>query len=759
MKTSVKLLILVACILIPARSDAAKKKITVWAMGYEGTQIGKMARIFEQQNPGTTVVTQAIPWSAAHEKLLTSIIGGVPPDICQMGTTWIPEFQSMGAFEPLDEYIKKSRLKTGDFFESSFGIGRINEKVYGIPWYVETRVLFYRKDILKEAGYDSPPATWNEFLQICTNIIKDTDNDGEIDHYGISLPVKDEQAFLPILWQNNGSILSDDHSKITVTDKNFAESAKFYKRFFENKAAPVGAGHGVLWAFKEGIYPMFISGPWMVNIIRNEAPEIEGKWGVAVLPGNKNRDSFVGGCHLVIFKDSKNKDIAWKFIEFMSDPDNQIKWFELAGSLPSNLMSWESGYFSDKPLIKVFGEQMLYTKSPPNIPQWEEIADKIKQRMEEFILEKTTVQQMQALLKDDISKVLTVSEKGSKNVILWFILIIVAGMALLLLYANRTLKSSKEITNIAKDQILLKMPPPGGMSGKGWRRHYIPYLFIMPAILILLIFLFIPIFSSFLFSLTNWNVYIFSDFSKLRFIGFENYLMLFKDKVFWQSLLNTLIFSCVGIPLNIIIALFLAVIIDKKYIQNKAIFRAGYFIPVVTTLVAVAVVWKWLYNPEYGLANYLIGLIGIDKQKWLSSPTLALPSLIIMSVWKNFGYNMVIILAGLQTIPASLYEAASVDGADAWQSFWNITLPSLKPTLFFVIIITTIGSLQFFAEPYVMTDGGPLNKTISMVMYMYRQGFKFFKFGYGAAVAYMLFICILLVTIIQIFYNRKLEAK
>ncbi|MFC2091540.1 carbohydrate ABC transporter permease, partial [Elusimicrobiota bacterium] len=238
-----------------------------------------------------------------------------------------------------------------------------------------------------------------------------------------------------------------------------------------------------------------------------------------------------------------------------------------------------------------------------------------------------------------------------------------------------------------------------------------------------------------------------------------NYLDLIKDRVFWQALLNTIIFSGVGIPLNISLALFLAVMIDKKYIQNKTIFRAGYFMPVITTLVAVAVVWKWLYNPEYGLINYLLGFLGIEKQMWLDSRSLALPSLIIMSVWKNFGYNMVIILAGLQTIPASIYEAANVDGADAWQSFWNITLPSLKPTLFFVMVMTTVGSLQFFAEPYVMTNGGPLNKTLSMVMYMYNQGFMFFKFGYATSIAYVLFICILACTMIQVFYSRKLEAK
>ncbi|MFH1414820.1 MAG: extracellular solute-binding protein [Elusimicrobiota bacterium] len=759
-KRSIIFFCLAACLAIPlCAADVKNRELVVWAMGYEGTQISKMARIFEKQNPGVEVITQAIPWGAAHEKLLTSIVGGVPPDISQMGTTWIPEFQSMDAFEPLDDHIAGSDLRKEDFFESSYGIGKINGSLYGIPWYVETRVLFYRTDILEKAGYDSPPETWEEFYNICTALVEDTDGNGEIDRYGISLPVKDEQSFLPVLWQNGGSILDDRLDKITVTGEEFAGAAAFYKKFFDNKAAPTSTGLGVLWAFKEGIYPMFISGPWMVNIIKKEAPEIAGKWNVALLPGKKNRNSFVGGCHMVIFKDSKNKELAWKFIEFMSDPDNQIKWFELAGGLPSNLRSWQSGYFDSKPMIKVFGEQMMHTKSPPNIPQWEEIASVIKQRIEEYILGQIPVSRMQQLLKDDIEKILTVTEKGSRNVVPWFIIVSLCGITLFLMYANYTLKSKKNIAVVQQDKIRLDMAPPGGVPGRGRQRYYIPYLFILPSIITLLVFLYFPIFSSFLISLTNWNIYSFSNIENLRFIGLDNYFLLFRDKIFWQALLNTTVFSGVGIPLNIGLALFLAVIIDKRYIQNKAIFRAGYFMPVVTTLVAVAVVWKWLYNPEYGLINYLIGFIGIEKQQWLSSPTLALPSLIVMSVWKNFGYNMVIILAGLQTIPSSLYEAASVDGADAWQSFWHITLPSLKPTLFFVMIMTTIGSLQFFAEPYIMTDGGPLNKTISIVMHMYNQGFMFFKFGYGTAVAYVLFVCILLFTVIQILYSRKLEAK
>jgi multiple sugar transport system permease protein len=561
------------------------------------------------------------------------------------------------------------------------------------------------------------------------------------------------------VWQNSGSVL-DKEKNITVKDGKFAQAAENYKEFFITSAAPArDPGHDLKWAFREGIYSMFISGPWMVDIINREIPELKGKWGVSVLPAKDTRTSFVGGCHLVMFENSPNKDEAWKFIEFMSGPGIQNEWFDIAGGLPANRLSWKSGFFEDRPLIKVFGDQMNDTKSPPNIPEWEEMASAIKQRVEEYILDEVSVRGMQELLYNDLQKILRREDTGSKNVLAWFLGIIVCGGILLILYIAKLGPKENQMVPGLKQEISVGKEVPGGMPVRGIRKNMIPWLFIFPAVITLAVFLFFPIFSSFLISLTNWNIYTFSDLSRLRFLGFGNYIALFRDRVFWQALLNTVIFSGVGIPLNITIALLLAVLIDKKYIKTKAVFRGGYFMPVVTTLVAVAVVWKWMYNYEFGLANYFIGLLRIERQNWLNNQYLALPSLIVMSVWKNFGYNMVIILAGLQTIPRSLYESASVDGADGWQSFWHITFPSLKPTLFFVMIMTTIGSFQFFAEPYVMTDGGPLNRTLSIVLHMYREGFKFFKFGYGTAIAYTLFLCILAFTLIQLWYRKRLEAK
>ncbi|MDI6641635.1 MAG: sugar ABC transporter permease [Elusimicrobiota bacterium] len=285
--------------------------------------------------------------------------------------------------------------------------------------------------------------------------------------------------------------------------------------------------------------------------------------------------------------------------------------------------------------------------------------------------------------------------------------------------------------------------------------NYAPYFFILPAISVLLVFLFLPIIASFLLSLTNCDIYSIADWRKIFFIGLENYRSLLKDTVFWKSLQNTAVFVGLGVPLSITVSLFMAIILNEGFIKFRSLFRAGYFVPVITTLVAVAVIWKWLYEPKHGLINWFFGLIRIPSQDWLNSERLALPSLIVMAVWKNFGYNMVIFLAGLQAIPSSLYEAAAVDGANKWQGFWHITIPGLRPTTLFITVTTLIGYFQFFAEPYVMTQGGPMNSTISIVLYMYYQGFKFFRLGYASAIAYVLFGIIFVFTMLQLRFQKS----
>ena len=274
--------------------------------------------------------------------------------------------------------------------------------------------------------------------------------------------------------------------------------------------------------------------------------------------------------------------------------------------------------------------------------------------------------------------------------------------------------------------------------------------FLSPAIFVLVIFFFLPVIAGFALSVTDFDLYAVGDIHNLRFVALQNYAALLRSNVFWTAFLNTLYFALAGGPLTVAASLSAALLVNAKAARWKPFFRTVYFAPVVTTLVAVAIVFRFLYHPRFGMINRALESIGLHGVDWLSDPRLAMPAIIAVAVWKNFGYNMIIFIAGLQNIPDELYEAARIDGAGEWKQFRHITLPMLGPTFLFVGIVTAIGYLQLFAEPYVMTHGGPLNRTLSAVMLMYQQGFKWFRIGYAATIAFLLFLVIAAATALQL---------
>ena len=280
-------------------------------------------------------------------------------------------------------------------------------------------------------------------------------------------------------------------------------------------------------------------------------------------------------------------------------------------------------------------------------------------------------------------------------------------------------------------------------------------LFLFPALAMLAVFFFLPVVASFVLSFTDFDIYSLGNIHFARFVGFENYVKLFDDPLFWKALGNTFYFVVVGGPLSLIVSLLAALAINSRLVRFKGFFRLVYFAPVVTTLVAVSVVWRFIYHPRFGMLNYALSVFGISPIDWLGNPHWAMPAVILLAVWKNFGYNMIIFIAGLQNIPDYLYEAARIDGASPFDQFKKITLPMLAPTTLFVGIITMIGYFQLFAEPYVMTQGGPLDSTLSIVLLMYQQGFRWWNMGYAAAIAFVLFAIIFLATVVQYAVQRK----
>jgi multiple sugar transport system permease protein len=291
-------------------------------------------------------------------------------------------------------------------------------------------------------------------------------------------------------------------------------------------------------------------------------------------------------------------------------------------------------------------------------------------------------------------------------------------------------------------------PSPKRRVSTGLREGRAAWVLALPFCLLFLVFTVWPVIQSFYMSFTDTKAKDLRTPFAVDVIGLENYTRAFADETFLQAIRNTAYFVVVGMPLTILLALAAAVALDRGITRFRSVYRLGFYTPVITSIVAVAVVWQFLLRDEFGLINTVLGWVGINGPNWLGDPHWSMPGLIMMASWRNFGTGMIIFLAGLQAVPWALHEAASIDGANGWQRFRHITLPLLRPTILFVSVTTMIGYLQFFEEPFVMTNGGPLDSTISMSMYTYKQ-FGFGNYGYAAALSYIIFVVVAVVTAIQ----------
>ncbi len=275
------------------------------------------------------------------------------------------------------------------------------------------------------------------------------------------------------------------------------------------------------------------------------------------------------------------------------------------------------------------------------------------------------------------------------------------------------------------------------------RKKILPYLLVSPYIIHFLLFVSFPVIFSVILTFHHWNI-----ISPMEYSGLANYIKLFNDKTFFTSVLNTLIFLVIHIPLQIVVALFLAEVLNQN-IRLRGLFRGAFFLPVIVSGVVVSMLWQQLYGFDTGLLNRLLTSIGLDKVGWLIDPKVAMPSIALMATWKNVGLYIILFLVGLQTVPVQYYEAADLEGASHFQKFFKITLPMINPTIFMVVILSTIGGFSLFIEPYIMTGGGPMNSTLSAVLYIYKQGFFYYHMGYAATLGLIFALVILAVVVIQ----------
>ena len=382
-------LVLTSC----ARNDDPDQ-LVFWTIGREGEAIAKLIPDFEREYPQIHVKVQQLPLTAAHQKLLTAIAGGSTPDISQLGNTWIPEVASLNAIEPLQQRVAQSKvIRQDDYFASIWSTNVIDGTLYGVPWYVDTRLLFYRVDLLKQAGFDHPPKNWNEWRQM---LAATSHPDRKI--YGALLPTNEFEQLLALALQQDDPILRNNNRYGNFRSAGFKRALSFYVDTFKLHQAPaitnVEAGNP--WSeFGRGVYAFYFSGPWNIGEFRKRLPAgQQDDWSTAALPGPDGPGaSNAGGSSLVIFNTSRHKEQAWQLIEYLSRPDIQQRFYDLLGDMPPRRSSWEGGALRDDPKARAFREQLERVKPTPPIPEWERIVTEMQLVAAQAVAGQLTVDQ------------------------------------------------------------------------------------------------------------------------------------------------------------------------------------------------------------------------------------------------------------------------------------------------------------------------------------------------------------------------------
>jgi multiple sugar transport system substrate-binding protein len=373
---------LAVCVLVLAACSRESTGVTVikfWTIGREGEVVRELLDDFEKTHPGIRVATQQLPLTAAHEKLLTAFAGDSLPDIGQLGNTWIPELATLGAIEPLDHYVDTSHdVPKDDYFAGIWDTNVVDGKLFGVPWYVDTRLLFYRTDILARAGFPNPPRDWNEWTASLA-AVKNVAGPG---NYSIFLPLNEFEPLLNLAVQEPDPLLRDDDTRGNFESAGFRKAFDLYVGMFKNGWAPPMSNSEIsnVWdEFARGFYTFYITGPWNVGEFRRRLPaDVQDKWETAPLPGPDGPGAAIGGgSSLVMFSSSTHKDAVWQLIAFLSQPAQQARFHALSGDLPPRRSTWNDPELANDGHAKAFRDQLERVKPTPKVPEWERIAQEM----------------------------------------------------------------------------------------------------------------------------------------------------------------------------------------------------------------------------------------------------------------------------------------------------------------------------------------------------------------------------------------------
>ncbi|UOQ43997.1 sugar ABC transporter substrate-binding protein [Halobacillus salinarum] len=369
------MLVLGACSSDSSGEGSDDNTIKVWTMS---KALKGFVKDYEKES-GVKVDVQVIPWENAHDKLLTAVASGKGPDVLQIGTTWVAEFAEAGTFLDLSDHIKDyDNLSPDNFYDSAIETTQYKDQTIGIPWYVDTRLLYYRKDILGEVGYPNGPETWDDMIDASEKLA--ARGDGQ---YALDMPATDPQFPFMLAWQQ-GWDYDIDKGAENFKEPSFKEAVKLHHLYYKEGYSQTGEGKEFFQSFSDGSKPMFFSGPWDIKTLKDRAPEIDGKWDVHVMPKAENNKSMIGGAHLAVFNNSDKVDKSLDFINWMADPETQVEWFKTNSELPANKASWDDPALADDPKVSTFGEQLESTQALPLIPEYERLGQELLKTLEQI---------------------------------------------------------------------------------------------------------------------------------------------------------------------------------------------------------------------------------------------------------------------------------------------------------------------------------------------------------------------------------------
>lgn len=749
---------------------AAPVTLKVWMMGYayadrtvDGEDHPGIHTIFDQferDNPGVHIDFTDIGWDNTFAKIMTSMIGE-GPDVYMLGSTWVGQFVAKETIEDLTPYVEKEGFDFSKFYDSYCKMAYHRDpktgivRCWGIPWVADTRILAYDKQIFRHYGVAPPHdgMTWEELEQKAKATTGVDPVTGK-ETYGYMVQGFDPVfMYMGFLYQNGGRFYTEDETRSALDSPEAREALKFLVDLHvrDNVSGPETMNNFLWNTFgpflsQENKYAIYETVP---SMIKEGAIKRSDRIGVCTLPVRKGAGGLMGGSFLSINRKSANKEIAFKFLKFMSEPLAQKYLVEHTASLsPRNdLGDWS--YIKEHPEWQVGLRQFAASSNTP-AACWEETYNIIGEYVQNALIGQTTpedaVTQMSAeidhLLKSNAVAVTEKPEDVERGILflnLSMISVIVVVAVMLLVWGVVGWRRKHIGRSLLREF----------ESGRIW------FIFISPVVLLIVVFLLYPLFESMRLS------FVASDGINIRgVVGLENYRFVLQSAKFWNSVKNTIYLACAELVVMLPLAIGLAVLINER-VMCKTFFKVVYFMPVVTSYVAISIVWLLILNPgDKGILNNVLEIFGIAPLGWISSASLSKPSLIIMDTWRWLGFVMIIILAGLQSIPESLYEAARIDGANAMSRFFHVTLPLLKPSITFIILSHWINALQAFDQIYVLGGmrGGVQRSMQTIVSYLYEVGFGNQHFGVASAIAYLLFFMIAIVTAINAYWLKPHQA-